>query len=202
MIFQAVAAPAPIHVIVDHVASTPGLPVWVTTLISAGIGFIFGILSNSLMEFVRPMLARLVLMHEIKRDLLRELTSNIKRVRTAWDDLSQKPPKDVLDWEARHLMAQVELHHFNFYQEKHPAALYDFDQNKALRRFYNIFTKRIPGQLKAQKDGWVGGQLIPEELDDELFKSEDFLVRQSGIFARIVRSISRVFRRRATTDEV
>lgn len=50
-------APAPpVHVIVDQLASSPGLPIWATTLISAGAGAITALAANTTLEVIKPRL--------------------------------------------------------------------------------------------------------------------------------------------------
>lgn len=55
LLFQAAAQLPPIYVTVQQPAG--GLPEWEKTLISAGIGALFGILSSIGMEYAKPWIA-------------------------------------------------------------------------------------------------------------------------------------------------
>ncbi len=79
MIFQYWPIPQwpQINVTVAQPLTPPGLPDWIKTLITAGVGFLFGITSNVAMEFVKPWIARKVLKRRILGYLAAELNENL-----------------------------------------------------------------------------------------------------------------------------
>jgi hypothetical protein len=142
--------PVPVHVIVDHVPATPGLPIWATTLISAGIGAVFGILSGTLMEFLKPMSAKFLLMRKMKPQLMAELRKNMKSIAHLNERKSFDLPraKKGILMEYEYFIGLIDDSRFSYYLEKEPLAVYEFDTQKQLQSFYRICKTQIPEMIE------------------------------------------------------
>jgi hypothetical protein len=154
MIFipQISAPPMPVHVIVDRIPETQGLPIWLTTLISASIGTVFGILSGSLMEVLKPRIARALLTPTMKGQLIAELKRNladIERIKTM-----DKGPGNVANIGlASELIKVIDQSRYRYYLEMEPLAVYEFDINNLLGLFYETFRTDFPQLLSKNSFG-------------------------------------------------
>jgi hypothetical protein len=154
MILMPLAPPeTPIHVIVDHVATTSGLPIWATTMISAGVGAVFGMVSGTLMEFFKAWnnhrsekrTVKLLLTNEIKDNLNRieELIQIVVRYR----DVHKIPDDFEIELTVRALSDDL----YSESIEKHRAVVYEIDHDRAIKRF----AVRVRTLSKLNKDDLV-----------------------------------------------
>ena len=92
LLFQAAAQQIPpIQVTVQQ---PPGLPFWETAVISAVVGTFFGIASGTLMEFVKPLIAR----RHLKRVMLRHLDQEFRQNYRSYLDAVQIAEHYNLDY--------------------------------------------------------------------------------------------------------
>lgn len=140
---QISAPPVPVHVIVDHVPVVAGLPIWVTTLISAGIGAVFGIVSGSLMEIFKPAIQHFFLKRRIRPQLKSELELNLEKVKVIVGDKAQ-PSDEIIMAHTFYLTRVIDQSRFRYYLDEEPLAIYDIDGGKHLQNFYDTFRSEIP----------------------------------------------------------
>ena len=77
LLLQAATNLPPIKVTVQ---SPPGLPLWVTAAISAGVGSLFTITTSALMEVIKPWLAERSAVKAVKREITSELMANMNKL--------------------------------------------------------------------------------------------------------------------------
>jgi hypothetical protein len=144
---QISAPPVPVHVIVDHVPVIAGLPIWATTLISAGIGALFGIVSGLLMEIIKPAVQHFFLKRRIRPQLMAEIDLHLEKVKVIVGDKAQ-PSEEIIMAHTFYLTRVIDQSRFRYYLEEEPLAVYDIDGGKHLQNFYDTFQNEIP-ELKA-----------------------------------------------------
>jgi hypothetical protein len=83
LVLALAAASAPMHVVVDYLPVAPGLPLWITTLISAGIGAGFAIMSGALMEILKPQISKWLMKRTVLEQLSNELMDNLNALEAA-----------------------------------------------------------------------------------------------------------------------
>lgn len=176
MRFQTLAQPTgPIHVIVDHIPIPPGLPVWETALLSAGIGALFGILTGTLMEIVKPMLARFLLMRKMGPQLIAELRQNLKGIIDAKRAESDSQSDEEIVVLAEYLINSVDLSRFAYYLENQPLSVYEFDEDKFLQRFNNIYKSDLPDYVSMRKAGEISAIVISRSIEESAVLGLGFL---------------------------
>jgi hypothetical protein len=90
LFLQVVKQLPPINITVQ---SPPGLPLWVTAAISAGVGSLFTIMTSALMEVIKPWLAGRSTLRAVKREITAELVANLNKLQaivTIHKDASDK----------------------------------------------------------------------------------------------------------------
>jgi len=70
----------PINITVQQPPAAPGMSEWEKTLISAGVGAPFGILSILLMEYLKPYIAKRLTMKTVGDRLAAELFQNLSAI--------------------------------------------------------------------------------------------------------------------------
>ena len=104
LLLQAVAQLPPINVTVQ---SPPGMAEWEKTLLAAGTGALFGILSSIAMEYVKPWIASRSSKNTVKTELAEELIENLDRLRSVVsicndaaekDDRAKMAAKEAVQW--------------------------------------------------------------------------------------------------------
>jgi hypothetical protein len=165
--------PAPVHVIVDHIPTAPGLPIWVTTLISAGIGAVFGILSGSVMEVLKPLISRRVVAAQVKPQLIEELKRNLEKIGDVdrWDQ--SKADKSIIAF-ANYLTRIIDQSKYSHYIVEEPLVIFDLDRDKWLASFYATVANGLPVQLNRQmpdeaKNRIIWGTLVSAKIMGEKF---------------------------------
>jgi hypothetical protein len=164
--------PEPVHVIVDHIASTPGLPIWATTLISAGIGAVFGVLSGSVMEIVKPLISRRVVKGQVKPQLIQELESNLIKIGDVDKWEQSKADASIITF-ANYLTNIIDQSKYNHYLAKESLAVFDLDRDKWLGSFYATVTNNLPVLLNRPipeaKNRIIWGTLVSLKIMGEKF---------------------------------
>jgi hypothetical protein len=156
--------PGPVHVIVDHVATTPGLPLWATTLISAGIGAAFGMFTNSLMELLRPRLDKWITKRGIFSELGEEMVWNmgviegkLNFVNELMGDRGDQRPREYF-YAIDRLKSDVSLRRYDAFRERKESLLFGIVENKELDEIYVEIEKYFPNRVVA-----------PDKDDDTLY---------------------------------
>jgi hypothetical protein len=175
-------APDPVHVIVDQIAAAPGPTVWQTTLISAGVGAVLGMITGTMMEIVKPRVARFLLKREIKPLLIAEIQGNMRWAESLDRLDCASDPKGGLE-EAERLLDLIDDQRFAHYLEMDSLAIYELDKEKSLQTFYKDAKTVLPLHIK-----WAlrtGGEdlegtaiLISASLSLLKFYAEKFLKSQ------------------------
>jgi hypothetical protein len=164
---------SPFHVIVDHVPTTPGLPIWITTLISAGIGAVFGVVSGSVMEVLKPLISRRVAKGQVKPQLIEELNRNLEKIGDIdkWDQT--KAENSIIAF-ANYLTRVIDQSKYSHYRVEEPLVIFDLDRDKWLASFYATVTNNLPVLLNRQmpeeaKNRIIWGTLVSIKIMGEKF---------------------------------
>jgi hypothetical protein len=164
---------APVHVIVDQIPTARSLPIWVTTLISAGIGAVFGVLSGSVMEILKPSISRRVARRVVKPQLVEEVKRNLEILGPIdkWDQ--NKAENSIIDF-ANYLIKIINRSKYTLFLDREPLAVYDLDRDKWLTAFYGTVTNNLPVLLNRQlpdepKSRIIWGTLVSMKIMGEKF---------------------------------
>lgn len=142
MLLQAAAQHLPpINVTVQQPA---GMPEWEKTLISAGIGALFGILSTLAMEFVKPSISR----HLMKKNILKHMEEEFRlNYRTLLDAVqiakdAEGAAPDVKE-DAKIAMESIRRtitkDRFDYFKANEKELFYEADEGFRLAKFYVLF---------------------------------------------------------------
>jgi hypothetical protein len=146
--------PGPVHVIVDQVPVVQGHSIWFTTTVSAVVGAAFAVLTNSLMEIVKPAMQRFFLKRRMRPQLVSEFKGNFRRVKVIVGDRTQ-PPDDEILAHAAYFTITIDKSKFQHYLERETIALYEVDSRKQLQTFYDCLTIQVPHLRELAKAGEV-----------------------------------------------
>jgi hypothetical protein len=107
-----------------------GLPEWVKLLISAGLGAVFGIVSSTAMEFLKPEIGGWIDRRSARKQLLAEIKQNIEAI----DGFHQFLATEIGDahgerlkaafYVVRHIMGSVQTNRFDFFLSERKDVLY------------------------------------------------------------------------------
>jgi hypothetical protein len=149
------APPAPpIHVTVQ---SPPGLSPWITSAISAGIGAVLAIFTNTLMEFIKPMLADRRDRKSVMKQLTAEFLDNLERIDVGIRIFNDEKPKHDLNDTlivARRIVPDLKYDRYDWNFDKHKAIVYELDDGGLLRNFYGTL-KEMAQASKEDHDGRI-----------------------------------------------
>jgi len=136
-LFQAAAQLPPIYVTVQQPI---GMPEWEKTLISAGVGALFGFLSSIAMDFVTPYIEK----QQIRKTVLRQLTAeaasalgaleSCQRIFDAATDTQQSQGWAFGFSPIR--LGRIFNDRYEFYFREQKAIVYDIDPKGALGTFH------------------------------------------------------------------
>jgi hypothetical protein len=153
------ALPQQVHVIVDRVPPTAGLPEWAKLLIAAGVGAVFGVGSNIAMEFIRPIIAKRLLIRGMKTQLTAELKHNISVldafVRVVDDMEKGATAAHAPDLVFLEVIAdEIKRDRFEFYFSNNKADLYELEEVQSLLDFYETVKSPLPGISLGEKQDY------------------------------------------------
>jgi hypothetical protein len=129
----------PIYVTVQQPAG--GMPEWVRTLISAGVGALFGILSSTAMEFVKPILMK----RTVRKQVIAELKRNMKPLQDlesifqsgSYRERDLTPVYNMWPITVEVFLDKVSGDRYKYYFEMEKAAFYSLDDQMHLTEFYS-----------------------------------------------------------------
>ncbi len=128
----------PIHITVQQ---PPGWPVWVTTLFSAVVGAIFGLIGTLLIEYAKPKIRDQRKQKEIAEQLDAEVRENMRRLIFAWNSFDEIDTNKDLRKQTQFHAAKVSLRNIsddrfkdNF--QHHKRLVYKIDPAGLLKQFY------------------------------------------------------------------
>ena len=135
----------PINITVQQPA---GMPEWEKTLISAGIGALFGILSSLAMEFVKPSISRHLVKKNILRHMEEEFRLNYGTLLEAMQIVKEAEggtPEVVED--ARMALNSIRntilKDRFDYFKTNEKALFYEADEGFRLAKFYVVFEHAV-----------------------------------------------------------
>jgi hypothetical protein len=144
LLLQAIATQAQaIKIEVTKLPAQPGMSEWAKTLISAGVGAVFGILSSAITEIIKAKQGRAADLKELKDQIIPELTESLHRVETLYRMTKRanegtKDHRALALYFARNFLATVSNDRYALGFEKQKALVYDIDPKKSLQGFYNM----------------------------------------------------------------
>jgi hypothetical protein len=127
----------------------PGMSEWAKTLISACVGAIAGIASNSIMEVLKPMIVNSMAKRKVAKQLDSEVKSNlrlfegtIEEIHAAGSKMSGVAvPAYILKQKLRHIVYDL-----NFSDNKE--IVYEIDPERNLTTFYGIIIRQLPAKVE------------------------------------------------------
>jgi hypothetical protein len=144
LLLQAIATQAQtIRVEVTKLPVQPGMPEWAKTLISAGVGAVFGILTSMITEFMKARQTRSTDLKELKRQIIPELRANLDRVETQYRMAKRagegtKNHRTLALTFGKNILSTVSTDHYALGFEKQKALIYEIDPEKTLQDFYSL----------------------------------------------------------------
>jgi len=144
---------APIYVTVQQ---PPGLPIWITALISAAVGAVFAIVTGIGMEYVKPYISKRLARQTVSRELDDEFAVNFQNLMNAVEiiaDAEQGGGEFVgkaLET-ASMLLTGFRTDRFLCHFEKDKTIYYEIDRERNLASFYEIVKDVLPEAIRLKK---------------------------------------------------
>jgi hypothetical protein len=161
---------------------TPGIPEWEKTLITAAVGALVGILSNSFMEFLRPFLARTAARRTIGHQIDAELRNNIGLLESVLGML-YLPPDAVIGgddgnaYNISQMMAFIKDERYQFYLGTEKLIIYEIDGAKRLESFYEITKRLLPKMAEEAENKTVEPKKVERRIDLKEYQEIKFQIR-------------------------
>jgi len=137
----------PIQVTVQQ---PPGLPVWVTAVISAAVGAFLGMITGAVMEFAKPAIAKSLVRRLVKTQLLSEFASNMLRIDGVCSVLRNVENKSEAEQKAALYLARevadVKREKLDFYLENQKEAVFDFAGYEGSHHLYTLLNVYATGK--------------------------------------------------------
>jgi hypothetical protein len=129
-----------VHITLQQPAPS-GMSEWTKTIISAGIGAVFGIGGNIAMEYVRPIIQR----RAIARQLVNEMLHNYAYAVAAKEILDENGkapaiPKNAIVLGARNFLSGVDPQRFKYFTGNQQSVAFAIRKIESLKDFYTILT--------------------------------------------------------------
>jgi hypothetical protein len=172
LFLQAIPQLQPIQVTVQQ---PPGMPEWIKILITAAVGVVAGVVSNSLMEIVKPRIANAMDRAMLNAKLLPEFKRNMGIMEAALEKIrpSSKPEpgwRAVATTDVFLLVLHIRNARFKLSTETNLSLLLEVDPERRLTTFYDIAKEKLPKALEL-----YDYRLIEELLEASVRIGREFL---------------------------
>ncbi len=149
LLLQGAQQAPPIYVTVQQPFG--GTPEWEKTLISAGIGALFGIISSIAMEYVKPYLTKRAVAEQVRAEFNRNFDRLEEALGLSWEIGKLSGEARQGKWnDFRITTALIQDDRFQFYYTGQKSLIYKIDPNGDLSRFYALTKRALPSA--ADKD--------------------------------------------------
>jgi hypothetical protein len=134
----------PVNVIVQQ---APGLPAWITVMLSALTGAASAILSGIAIEFLKPYMDRRRMLKMIKDQLNAEFLANLSQLKAAkriiFDASSRtESDKSLAQGGLNEILREVKQDRYDLYFENDKSIVYEIDKNQNLSAFYSVLNRK------------------------------------------------------------